>query len=383
MNRIALELWREAERAVARVEPQRGEPADSPVGRYLDPARHAAEFAALRREPHVMAPSSRLRDPGDWASDELLGVPVLAVRGDDGVLRAFINVCRHRGALVAPPMSCGAGRKRFVCPYHSWTYDSRGTCVGRPHEADFAAWSRAASALVELPVAERAGLVWVVPTSGAALCFGDGFDAIATELEALGYDGTATSPHERRFEQPSNWKLVFDANLESYHFQYAHRETIAPMFHDNLVQHRSFGRHHRIVLPKQSLAELGPVGDDAVTWELLGRHANIIYFVFPTTLLLWEGDHIDGFRATPLAPDRTQTASWMLVPARHATRCPAEYWARNWQIFWAAIDEDYALAASMQRGLGSGANTGLRFGAAEFACERFEKDVEAMLVAAP
>ncbi len=56
--------------------------------------------------------------------------------------------------------------------------------------------------------------------------------------------------------QPSNWKPVLDANLESYHFLYAHRDTIAHLFHDNLVQQESFGRHQRIVLPKR-LAAVG------------------------------------------------------------------------------------------------------------------------------
>ena len=370
------ELWKAARAAVAGEAPQRGDPATSPVARYLDPSRHEQETRALRRLPHAVGPAARVVGPGDWFATALLGVPVLVTRGDDAVLRAFINVCRHRGAIVAAEGECGRGRSRFVCPYHSWTYDGRGALVGRPHESDFPSVPRAAASLVELPVAERCGLVWVVPEAIGSFDWDAYFGPLAGELERLGYDRGAASPHERRFVQASNWKLVLDANLESYHFQYAHRETIAHLFHDNLVQQQSFGWHQRIVLPKRSLAE-APA--EAVSWDLLGRHGNIIYFFFPSTFLLWEGDHVNGFSVTPATAASAACASWMLVPAAGQAQRSAEHWSRNWRIFWDAIDEDFVLAASMQRGLGSGANRALNFGRNEFACELFERELEALL----
>lgn len=373
-------LWREAQRAIDRVEPQRGAPSTSPVARYLDPGRHALEVPALRRLPHAIGPASRLDSSGDWLSAQLLGVPVVVTRGSDGEVRAFINVCRHRGALVVPGTGCGSGKARFVCPYHSWTYDDRGRLVGRPHESDFPHVARESASLVPLPVAIRCGLVWVVPEALGDFDWTAWFGPLAEELETLGYDQLAPSPHERRFVQPSNWKLVLDANLESYHFQYAHRATIAHLFHDNVVQQASFGRHQRIVLPKRSLVESGATGD-AADWELLGRHSNIIYFFFPSTFVLWEGDHANVFNVTPETAASCATASWMIVPAaQHAKRDPG-YWQRNWTIFWDAIDEDFALAASMQAGLASGANAALTFGTSEFACDLFEREVEALVAA--
>ena len=370
------ELWKAARAAIAGTRPQRGESATSPVARYLDPDRHVRETLALRRLPHALGPASRVGSAGDWFATSLLGVPVLVTRSDDSVLRAFINVCRHRGSVVAAEGECGSGRTRFVCPYHSWTYDGRGALVGRPHEADFPNVPRAAASLVELPVAERCGLVWVVPQAIVAFDWDAYFGPLAEELERLGYDAAAASPHERRFSQASNWKLVLDANLESYHFQYAHRATIAHLFHDNLVQQQSFGRHQRIVLPKRSLVETSA---EAASWELLGRHSNIIYFFFPSTFLLWEGDHVNGFSVTPESPDSCACASWMLVPAAGHAKRAAEHWSRNWTIFWDAIDEDFALAASMQRGLASGANQALNFGRNEFACELFEHELELLI----
>ena len=369
-------LWDAARIAISGTAPQRGDGAASPVARYLDPGRHDREMLALRRLPHAVGPASRVAVSGDWFATEVLGVPVLVARGEDAGLRAFVNVCRHRGAIVAAGGQCGSGRTRFVCPYHSWTYDSRGALVGRPHEEDFADVPSADASLVELQVTVRCGLVWVVPHPRAAFDWDAYFGPMAGELEALGYDAASASPHERRFVQPSNWKLVLDANLESYHFQYAHRATIAHLFHDNLVQQQSFGRHQRIVLPKRTLAD-APA--DAASWERLGRHSNIIYFFFPATFLLWEGDHVNGFSVTPQSVASCAAASWMLVPAAVHAKRAAEHWSRNWAIFWDAIDEDFALAASMQQGLASGANTALNFGRNEFACELFEREIDALI----
>ncbi|MDQ2733918.1 MAG: aromatic ring-hydroxylating dioxygenase subunit alpha [Pseudomonadota bacterium] len=248
-------LWHRAKEAIAGTSPQRGAPSAGPVSRYLDPERHRREIAALRALPQAIGPASKVSEAGDWFAAAVLGVPILATRSDDGVLRTFINVCRHRGAVIAPIDACGNERGRFVCPYHSWTYDGRGALVGRPHEADFPHVPRATASLVELPVAERCGLVWVIPSPLDAFDWDAYIGPLGRELEALGYDSRTVSPHERRFAQLSNWKLVLDANLESYHFQYAHRATIAHLFFDNLVQQESFGRHQRIVLPKRSLAE--------------------------------------------------------------------------------------------------------------------------------
>jgi choline monooxygenase len=140
-------------------------------------------------------------------------------------------------------------------------------------------------------------------------------------------------------------------------------------------RNRSAGTE-RIILPKRSLAE-ADAGE--VSWELLGRHSNIIYFFFPSTFLLWEGDHVNGFNVTPVEPASCATASWMLVPAAGHVRRAAEHCKRNWKIFWDAIDEDFALAGSMQAGLASGANAALDFGANEFACELFERAIEALV----
>jgi phenylpropionate dioxygenase-like ring-hydroxylating dioxygenase large terminal subunit len=351
----------------------------SPVERYTDPARHLAELRCLRRWPLAVAAAERLKIPGDWLAKSVHGVPVLLTRDATGRLRAFINVCRHRGAALVADASRGSGRDRFVCPYHSWTYSLGGQCLGRPHNEDFPHAPLASSSLVELPCTERFGLLWVVANETANFNWTEYFGPLGDELDSLGFNEESIVANERTFDQPSNWKLVFDANLESYHFAYAHRNTIAELFHDNVVVHDSFADHQRLVLPKRAFSELS---HPPATQEGFAKGINTIYFFFPSTLLLWEGDHLMGIGMSPTGVDTCRAESWLVVPEQHRFSRAPTYWQRNFDMFWAAIDEDYALAASMQRGLDSGANRSLCFGRNEFACSAFHASIERMLQSA-
>src|SRR5262245_14898981 len=117
-------------RALALIEArdsERGDPAISPVSRYLDAARHEAEIdGVFRRHPVALCASASLAQAGDVLALDAVGMPLLLVRGDDGELRGFVNACRHRGARVAPPGRATA-RRVMVCPYHSWSYGLDGT----------------------------------------------------------------------------------------------------------------------------------------------------------------------------------------------------------------------------------------------------------------
>ena len=100
-----------------------------PVEHYVDPVRWQREMDTIfKRLPLLLAFTCEMREPGDYKSIEVVGVPVLIVRGQDGLVRAFIGVCSHRGTLLAEE---GKGRcEQFTCPYHGWTYDDRGALIG-------------------------------------------------------------------------------------------------------------------------------------------------------------------------------------------------------------------------------------------------------------
>ena len=106
-------------------------PITVPVSSYLDEERFADEMDRIfGRVPLLLAFGGELPEPGDHKAMDVMGTPVLLTRGADGVVRSFLNVCRHRGAIVTEE-GCGHAR-RHTCPYHGWTYDTDGTLVGVP-----------------------------------------------------------------------------------------------------------------------------------------------------------------------------------------------------------------------------------------------------------
>ncbi|QDL37768.1 Rieske 2Fe-2S domain-containing protein [Rhodoferax sediminis] len=97
---------------------ERGEPAVSPIGRYLDPARYAREVERIfRQHPLALCPSASLAQPGDSLALDVAGLPLLLVRGEGGQINGFVNACRHRGTRLQPPGV--TSQRAFVCPQNS------------------------------------------------------------------------------------------------------------------------------------------------------------------------------------------------------------------------------------------------------------------------
>lgn len=360
---------------------ERGEPARSPVARYLDAQRYQREVELIfRRHPLAVCPSASLAQPGDSFAIDVAGIPLLLVRGEDGALRAFVNACRHRGSRLHAP---GHAQQRvFVCPYHSWSYGLDGALRGRPHAGDFPHAPAGECSLAPVPAGEALGFCWVIPRRAAqgedpSLDLRGWLGSFAGDLRSWGYDRWVPFG-EREFANAANWKIPFEGNLETYHFQYAHRDSIAGLFLDNFLLADHDGLHHRLVLPKRSMAALREVPESG--WRI-GPHANIIYYFFPATFILHEGDHANAFTVLPEAVDRSRVLGTMLVPEVPATEKARAYWEKNLASFWGALDEDFALGVSAQSTLASGANDELLFGATEWCSAKFHRDVEALLAA--
>ena len=131
-----------------------------PAWTYRDP-----EFFALERDRifasswQIVCHQSDVANPGDWHTLEILGESVIVVRDADGELRAFANVCRHRGSrLVDGNNGCA---HKFVCPYHAWTYELDGTLVGVPDSASYPGLDRALHGLATVDLESWRGFVFV------------------------------------------------------------------------------------------------------------------------------------------------------------------------------------------------------------------------------
>jgi len=341
-------------------------PTPLPVGAYADAARFDREFPRLFRAlPIAVGHVSQVARPGDYFIHDASGLPLLVARGDDGRIRAFLNVCRHRGTRIenAP---CGQ-RKAFVCPYHAWSYARDGQLLGIPHESGFAGLVRAERGLVEVPCADAAGLVFVQPAAAGPV---DAAGWLAPVLDDLGGFGIASAFVDSpvTFTKQLSWKLAIDIFLEAYHLRSTHGRSIYPMFFDNVALVDLLGRHIREVLPKRTIREAGAHAS-------LRHHANVLYHVFPNTLILIEPDHAAVLHIWPRGAAETVLAAYTLIPEPATAEKARAHWDANSAILYNAVDEDFAMGESIQRGLGAGANREVMLGAFEHALAHFHRQV--------
>ena len=356
---------------------ERGEPCTSPVARYLDPARFEREVEHIFRQyPLALCPSGALARAGDSLAIDVAGMPLLLVRGEGGELRGFVNACRHRGTRL---QTAGAAHQRvFVCPYHSWTYGLDGALRGRPHGDDFPQAPAQDCALARVPLGEALGFVWAIPRvvkegESPQLDMTTYLGRFGADLRHWGYDNWAPF-HQREFSNAANWKIPFEGNLETYHFQYAHRNSIAALFYDNLLIADHDRQHQRLFLPKRSIETLRE--QPPAEWRV-GPNSNIIYYFFPATFILHEGDHANAFTVLPESVGQSRVLGTTLIPEMPKTEKSINYWKKNVASFWGALDEDFAMGVSAQSTFSSGANTALQFGATEWCSAKFHADVEA------
>lgn len=217
-----------------------------PVTHYLSEERFADELKLLRRTPVPFCPSAALPENGSYLARAAAGVPIVAVRGADGAVRAFRNACRHRGTQVAQGAGCA---KSFVCPYHAWTYELDGRLRHVPHEDGFPGLDKRAHGLVPVAVQERLGMIFVNQ---------DGADAAIDPLPAMLAPGREVFSY-RETELEVNWKIFLESFIEGYHIRYTHPETFYPYGFDNLNVIDLFGRSGRITYPFRRIRKLEQV----------------------------------------------------------------------------------------------------------------------------
>jgi Rieske 2Fe-2S family protein len=174
--------------------------------------------------------AERLAGPGDYLTADVAGESVIVVRGEDGVLRGFYNVCRHRGSRLVPPEDCepvsqtgtGCFAGSIRCPYHAWTYGLDGTLRSAPFLPDLRN-HRAALALHPVDVDTWGGFVFtrLEPAAGPSLPAALG--QIPGRVGAYELDGLRTGAR-LRYEVAANWKVVLENYNECYHCGPVHPE---------------------------------------------------------------------------------------------------------------------------------------------------------------
>jgi phenylpropionate dioxygenase-like ring-hydroxylating dioxygenase large terminal subunit len=302
------------------------------------------------------------------------GVSAIVVRDRDGRLRAFLNACRHRATrLVDAPCQL----ESFVCPYHKWSYALSGELRGVPHPKAFASIDKREMGLVELPVAERHGFVWLTSSADGSADLDAYLGPLDAELDAF-----ALSEHvvHQRFscERRANWKLIMDAFLEAYHIKTLHADTLASFFMDARAIVEPAGRHFRGITARRRLPEARALSPDA--WPIR-ELVTPSYLIFPNTNVICHPDYISVVAAFPLAPNRLRWVHWMLIPEAPKDEAARRHWDRTMNLIEHTVfqAEDLHVAELMQRGLETGANRDMLFGQLEFAVPLFHRNIEAAL----
>ncbi len=369
-----------AERNIAHVKaktiPQEPDVFRVPTINYYGRQRWEREMEAVfKRLPLMLALSAEMRNPGDYKAMEAAGVPVLLTRGQDGTARGFYNICSHRAAVIVEQGNGSA--RRFSCPYHAWTYDQEGALVGILSREDFGDVDASCLGLVELPVAERAGLIWaqLSPTPSVDIdTFLCGYDELLGE-----FDFGSWSLVSRRSIAGPNWKVAYDGYLDLYHLPILHRNTFGPNMPNQAI-YDAWGPHQRVTSPNPAYLELEakPV-EEWKTGHLLGG----VWTIFPHVSIATFDSGGRGALISQLFPgvdpDTSVTVQSYVLDHEptEEERVLAEKQAELLE--YVVAEEDYATGNRIQKSVKVGARPELLFGRNEGGGQRFHGWVDRLL----
>ena len=281
-----------------------------------------------------------LRESGSYLALEVAGMPVALVRGHDGELRAFYNVCQHR----AHELLSGTGRTdSIVCPYHGWTYELTGRLAQARRTADVVGFDRSSVCLSEVRAEEFGGFVYVNLDPAAV--------SLAEQSEGLGAEIARCAPdveeltHVRRihYDIASNWKNVVDNFLECYHCHVAHPDfvTLVEMDTYEVATHGIYS---------SQMARAGYSANAA--YDVAGSTVKdlAVWWVWPNTCLMrYPGrGNFSVMQMVPAGPERTLETLDFYLETAELTEADEESIRYMDEVLQ---PEDIGLVESVQRGM--------------------------------
>jgi choline monooxygenase len=313
-----------------------------PSSWYIDERVLALEKrTTFSRSWQLVARVDQVREPGQYVTAEIAGEPVLVVRGDDGVLRGFFNVCRHHAAAV---MTEPAGRAANLrCPYHGWTYTLDGSLKGTPSFVSECHFDRAAHGLVPLAVATWEHWVFVrLDEDGPSLQEFLG-PQLVSEIAALKLDRLHWF-ERRHYYFDCNWKVFVDNYLDGgYHVPHLHKGL------DSVLDFKNYTIENG---PRHCLQSSPMVrGSDPQFAAVRGGDRAYYYWLHPNFMLNWYEGVMDTNLVLPLGIDRTEVIfDFWFADVSEASR---ERNRASVEVGNIIQDEDMAVCRSVQRGLRS------------------------------
>ena len=352
--------------------------AEIPVENYYDPDRWQAEMDQIfARVPLVLGFSVEIPKSGDYKAMEVAGVPLILVRGKDGAVRGFVNMCSHRGAQLVDD-GCGRARS-FACPYHAWTYNLTGDLIAILDDKEFGEVDVSCLGLTPLNVEERVGIIWGSITPGNELHLTEFLAGYDEYLEGHGLENCVFVGRQS-IEGP-NWKVAYDGYLDFYHLPILHKDTFGPDYNNKSI-FDNWGPHQRVGAPDHRLLDLVDLPEEEWTQT---RLTSGVWTIFPHISIASfdAGGHI--YMISQLFPGDNPDTS-ITHQSFLATFSPDEQQKddiANIMDFlrYVVAEEDYFTGNRIQKTVKTGAKSHFYFGRNEEGGQRFHRWTDALLAA--
>ena len=331
-----------------------------PASHYVSDDQAAVEIDKMfKQRPLLVALTPEIPNPGDYLAHDALDTGLLLVRDRQGVARAYLNACRHRGARLAEGMG---NKTTFSCPFHAWNWGLDGRIIARPNSHDgFAAADERYNQLVTLPCYETAGLIFVLLEGddieakvrhliGAALP-----DIASFDIENTEYIDHRTTP------LPCNYKFFLDGFAETYHIAPLHKDTISPFYYSNSTLVDKLDEVVHLVSPRKTIDK--EFNKPTAQQGAVLPYCTTEYLLAPNVLLTHQVDHIQFWTVYPVDGAhncRVELRLFWPKPMDDEARHKAEL---NVDLVWdVTTKEDFPQSVAIHRSLASGALPHLVFG---------------------
>ena len=265
---------------------------------YVSEDRFLAEKTeVLEQGWHCLGRSDEIPNTGDFLTAQILDEPMIAVRGKDGAIRVLSNICRHR----AMPLVQGSGTtKRFLCPYHAWSYRLDGSLLRAPHMEN-ASFDAKSCSLPEFPCVEWNGFIYVSPSENPA--------ELAPQLAKLDELIQAYQPeiyeivHSEEEVWHCNWKCLVENFMEGYHLSVVHPKTLRGYTPTELARKSASGDAFTSYIAYYP-DNIPPRGTGAPGLSPEQRHASTLFSVFPTQVVSISANLLVSLMLRPLDAER-------------------------------------------------------------------------------
>ena len=320
---------------------------------YTSRAFHEREVERIfHREWNFIGRADRIPKHGDYFTLEFAGVPVVVVRGKDGVVRAFSNVCRHRGARI---MSGEGNARSFRCPYHSWSYGLDGSLERAPEMHETRGFDLADYGLKPVRLETWAGFMFM------------NFDPDAVNLATfLGDLPEVTAPYRfedmtcvrrREYDLACNWKIYVENAMEAYHVPTVHMQTISRQKRENNPPIPSAGGYCGIFTRHEGSRAILP-GEPGFPYipTLSGQTTQGTYYIliYPSTMFGCTLDCMWWLELHPRGPEETHLTVGSCFPDSTVARDDFDALIGNYYRRWeTSIMEDNVISEQQQEGMRS------------------------------